>query len=81
MDLPESEMEAVDYATAAQTLATREADCTNSRVVCTHGPIIRLPARIVFRPGLQCKHFGGLRGLEVYLGQWVALDPTFGPTL
>ncbi|HEX8184839.1 MAG TPA: transglutaminase domain-containing protein, partial [Blastocatellia bacterium] len=69
----------VDYADAAQTLATREADCTEfSELFVAMARSLGLPARMVTGFAHSSGSFGGHAWVEVYAGEWVELDPTFG---
>lgn len=69
----------VDYADAAQTLATREADCSEfSQLYVAMARSLGLPARMVSGLAYSGRSFGGHAWVEVYVGQWIELDPTFG---
>jgi tetratricopeptide (TPR) repeat protein len=69
----------VDYATAAQTLATRQADCLEfSQLFVAMARAVGLPARVVTGFAHSDNSFGGHAWVEVYAGRWVELDPTFG---
>jgi Flp pilus assembly protein TadD len=69
----------VDYADAAQTLATREADCSEfSQLFVAMARSLGLPARIVTGIAYGDGSFGGHAWVEVYAGQWIELDPTYG---
>jgi tetratricopeptide (TPR) repeat protein len=70
----------VDDADAAETLATREADCSEfSQLFVAMARSLGLPARIV--TGIAYGgggSFGGHAWVEVYAGEWIELDPTYG---
>jgi transglutaminase-like putative cysteine protease/Tfp pilus assembly protein PilF len=69
----------VDYATAAQTLATLEADCLEfSQLYVAMARSLGLPARIVSGLAYSGAAFGGHAWVEVYVGEWIELDPTWG---
>ncbi len=69
----------VDDATAAQTLATREADCYEfSKLYVAMARSLGLPARIVSGLAYSGSSFGGHAWVEVYIGRWIELDPTWG---
>ncbi len=69
----------VDKAYAAQTLATREADCLEfSQLFVAMARSLRLPARIVSGLAYGAGSFGGHAWVEVWAGEWVELDPTWG---
>ncbi|HEU5237131.1 MAG TPA: transglutaminase domain-containing protein, partial [Pyrinomonadaceae bacterium] len=69
----------VDAADAAQTLATREADCTEfSQLYVAMARSLGLPARTVSGLAHSGSAFGGHAWVEVFIGQWIELDPTFG---
>ena len=69
----------VAYATASQTLATREADCLEfSELYVAMARSLGLPARIVSGIAYSDGSFGGHAWVEVYVGRWVELDPTWG---
>jgi tetratricopeptide (TPR) repeat protein len=69
----------VDKADAAQTLATREADCLEfSQLFVAMARSLHLPARIVSGLAYSGGSFGGHAWVEVWAGEWVELDPTWG---
>jgi tetratricopeptide (TPR) repeat protein len=69
----------VDYATAAQTLATLEADCLEfSQLYVAMARSLGLPARIVSGLAYSGASFGGHAWVEVYVGDWIEVDPTWG---
>lgn len=69
----------VDDADAAQTLATREADCYEfSQLFIAMARSLGLPARMVSGIAHMDGYFGGHAWVEVFVGQWVELDPTWG---
>ncbi|HEX6187168.1 MAG TPA: transglutaminase domain-containing protein [Pyrinomonadaceae bacterium] len=69
----------VDAANAAQTLATREADCYEfSKLYVAMARSLGLPARIVSGLAYSGSSFGGHAWVEVYIGRWIELDPTWG---
>jgi tetratricopeptide (TPR) repeat protein len=69
----------VDYATAPQTLATREADCLEfSQLYVAMARSLGLPARMVSGLAYAGAAFGGHAWVEVYVGEWIELDPTWG---
>ena len=69
----------VDTADAAQTLATREADCSEfSQLYVAMARSLGLPARTVSGLAHSGSAFGGHAWVEVFIGQWIELDPTFG---
>jgi tetratricopeptide (TPR) repeat protein len=69
----------VDDANAAQTLATREADCYEfSKLYVAMARSLGLPARIVSGLAYSGSSFGGHAWVEVYIGRWIELDPTWG---
>lgn len=69
----------VDDADAAETLATREADCFEfSQLFVAMARSLGLPARIVSGLAYDGNSFGGHAWVEVYAGQWIELDPTWG---
>ena len=66
-------------ANAAQTLATREADCSEfSELFVTMARSLGLPARIVSGLAYSGTSFGGHAWVEVWIGKWIELDPTWG---
>lgn len=69
----------VDYATAAQTLATLEADCLEfSQLYVAMARSLGLPARLVSGLAYSGAAFGGHAWVEVYVGDWIEVDPTWG---
>lgn len=69
----------VDDANAAQTLATREADCLEfSQLFVAMARAVGMPARIVTGLAHTGGSFGGHAWVEVWVGEWVELDPTWG---
>jgi tetratricopeptide (TPR) repeat protein len=69
----------VDGATAASTLATREADCLEfSELFVAMARSLGLPARIVSGLAHTSGSFGGHAWVEVWIGEWAELDPTWG---
>jgi tetratricopeptide (TPR) repeat protein len=69
----------VDVADAAQTLATREADCSEfSQLFVAMARALGLPARMVSGIAYGDGSFGGHAWVEVYAGRWIELDPTWG---
>ena len=69
----------VDYADAAQTLATREADCYEfSKLYVAMARSLGLPARVVSGLAYSGSAFGGHAWVEVYAGSWIEIDPTWG---
>lgn len=69
----------VDGASAASTLATREADCLEfSELFVAMARTLGLPARIVSGLVHTGGSFGGHAWVEVWVGEWVELDPTWG---
>ncbi len=69
----------VDDATAAQTLATLEADCLEfSQLFVAMARSLGLPARLVSGLAYSGESFGGHAWVEVYVGEWIELDPTWG---
>jgi tetratricopeptide (TPR) repeat protein len=69
----------VDYATAQQTLATLEADCLEfSQLYVAMARSLGLPARIVSGVAYSGAAFGGHAWVEVYVGDWIEVDPTWG---
>jgi tetratricopeptide (TPR) repeat protein len=69
----------VDYANAAQTLATREADCYEfSKFYVAMARSLGLPARVVSGMAYSDGSFGGHAWVEVYIGDWIEIDPTWG---
>ncbi len=66
-------------ADAAQTLATREADCSEfSQLFVAMARSLGLPARTVSGLAYSGSSFGGHAWVEVWAGRWIELDPTWG---
>lgn len=64
---------------AVETLASREADCLeHSELYVALARASGLPARVVTGAALSGGSFGAHAWVEVYLGKWVELDPTWG---
>ncbi|HEU4795493.1 MAG TPA: transglutaminase domain-containing protein, partial [Pyrinomonadaceae bacterium] len=62
-----------------QTLATREADCTEfSELFVGMARSLGLPARMVSGLAYNGSSFGGHAWVEVWIGKWIELDPTWG---
>ena len=62
-----------------QTLATREADCSEfSELFVGMARSLGLPARMVSGLAYNGSSFGGHAWVEVWIGKWVELDPTWG---
>ena len=73
------EWKLVARAGAAQTLATREADCSEfSQLYVSMARSLGLPARMVSGLAYSGNSFGGHAWVEVWVGEWVELDPTWG---
>ena len=73
------EWKAVAKADARQTLATREADCSEfSSLFVSMARSLGLPARIVSGLAYSGNSFGGHAWVEVWAGKWIELDPTWG---
>jgi len=73
------EWKKVDSADAAQTLATREADCSEfSALFIAMARSLGLPARMVSGLAYSGDSFGGHAWVEVWVGRWIELDPTWG---
>ncbi|HWP43121.1 MAG TPA: transglutaminase domain-containing protein, partial [Blastocatellia bacterium] len=69
----------IDDADAAETLATREADCLEfSELFIAMARSLGLPARLVTGMAYDGTAFGGHAWVEVYAGEWIELDPTWG---
>jgi len=69
----------VDYATAPQTLATLEADCLEfSQLYVAMARSLGLPARVVSGMAYSGDFFGGHAWVEVFVGEWIEVDPTWG---
>jgi tetratricopeptide (TPR) repeat protein len=70
---------ATAVANASQTLATREADCSEfSQLYVSMARSLGLPARIVSGLAYSGTSFGGHAWVEVWVGRWIELDPTWG---
>ncbi len=64
---------------AVETLASREADCLeHSELYVALARSLGLPARVVSGAALSGGSFGAHAWVEVYLGKWVEIDPTWG---
>ncbi|MBS1790269.1 MAG: DUF4836 family protein [Acidobacteria bacterium] len=62
-----------------ETLASREADCLeHSELYVALARSLGLPARVVTGAALSGGSFGAHAWVEVYLGNWVEIDPTWG---
>ncbi|HEX7772377.1 MAG TPA: transglutaminase domain-containing protein, partial [Pyrinomonadaceae bacterium] len=69
----------VANADASQTLASREADCSEfSALFVSMARSLGLPARIVSGLAYSGNSFGGHAWVEVWAGRWIELDPTWG---
>ncbi|HEU4435615.1 MAG TPA: transglutaminase domain-containing protein [Pyrinomonadaceae bacterium] len=69
----------VARAGAVETLATREADCSEfSELYVAMARSLGLPARIVSGLAYSGNSFGGHAWVEVWVGEWIELDPTWG---
>jgi hypothetical protein len=69
----------VDGASAGSTLATREADCLEfSQLFVAMARSVGLPARRVSGLAHGGSSFGGHAWVEIWAGEWVELDPTWG---
>jgi tetratricopeptide (TPR) repeat protein len=69
----------VAHADASATLATREADCTEfSELFIGMARSLGLPARMVSGLAYSGSSFGGHAWVEVWIGKWIELDPTWG---
>jgi tetratricopeptide (TPR) repeat protein len=69
----------VDDADAAQTLASGQADCLEfSELFIAMARSLGLPARLVTGLAHSGGSFGGHAWVEVYAGEWIELDPTWG---
>ncbi|HSB08083.1 MAG TPA: transglutaminase domain-containing protein, partial [Blastocatellia bacterium] len=69
----------VDNADASKTLATREADCLEfSQLFVSMARSLGLPSRIVTGLAYSGSSFGGHAWVEVWIGDWFELDPTWG---
>lgn len=61
------------------TLASREADCLeHSELYVALARAVGLPARVVTGAALSGGSFGSHAWVEIFLGRWVELDPTWG---
>jgi len=73
------EWKLVSNADARQTLATREADCSEfSALFVAMARSLGLPSRIVSGLAYSGNSFGGHAWVEVWVGKWIELDPTWG---
>jgi tetratricopeptide (TPR) repeat protein len=73
------EWKQVMSASASQTLATREADCSEfSQLFVAMARSLGLPARMVSGLAYSGNSFGGHAWVEVWAGKWIELDPTWG---
>jgi tetratricopeptide (TPR) repeat protein len=64
---------------AVETLASREADCLeHSELYVALARSLGLPARVVTGAALGGGSFGAHAWVEIYLGKWVEIDPTWG---
>lgn len=64
---------------AVETLASREADCLeHSELYVALARALGLPARVVTGAAYGDGSFGAHAWVEIYLGQWVEVDPTWG---
>jgi transglutaminase-like putative cysteine protease/tetratricopeptide (TPR) repeat protein len=62
-----------------ETLASRAADCLeHSELYVALARALGLPARVVTGAALSGGSFGAHAWVEIYLGKWVELDPTWG---
>ncbi|HEY6400686.1 MAG TPA: transglutaminase domain-containing protein, partial [Blastocatellia bacterium] len=62
-----------------ETLASREADCLeHSELYVALARSLGLPARVVTGAALGGGSFGSHAWVEIYLGAWVEIDPTWG---
>ncbi|HVF23107.1 MAG TPA: transglutaminase domain-containing protein [Pyrinomonadaceae bacterium] len=69
----------VQRADAVETLATREADCSEfSALFIAMARSLGLPARMVSGIAYTGSAFGGHAWVEVWVGRWIELDPTLG---
>jgi tetratricopeptide (TPR) repeat protein len=69
----------VANANAAQTFATREADCSEfSALFVAMARSLGLPSRMVSGLAYSGNSFGGHAWVEVWVGKWIELDPTWG---
>ncbi|HEY3579164.1 MAG TPA: transglutaminase domain-containing protein, partial [Pyrinomonadaceae bacterium] len=73
------EWKVVISADPVQTLATREADCSEfSALFVAMARSLGLPARMVTGLAFNGSSFGGHAWVEVWAGRWIELDPTWG---
>lgn len=64
---------------AVETLASREADCLeHSELYVALARALGLPARVVSGAAFSGGSFGAHAWVEIYLGKWVEIDPTWG---
>ncbi|HEX8136166.1 MAG TPA: transglutaminase domain-containing protein [Pyrinomonadaceae bacterium] len=64
-----------------ETLASREADCLeHSELYVALARSLGLPARVVTGAAFSGGSFGAHAWVEIYLGRWVEVDPTWGMT-
>lgn len=62
-----------------ETLASREADCLeHSELYVAMARSLGLPARVVTGAAFAGGSFGAHAWVEIYLGRWVEVDPTWG---
>jgi transglutaminase-like putative cysteine protease/tetratricopeptide (TPR) repeat protein len=62
-----------------ETLASREADCLeHSELYVALARSLGLPARVVTGAAFSGGSFGAHAWVEIYLGRWVEVDPTWG---
>ncbi|HEX8772895.1 MAG TPA: transglutaminase domain-containing protein [Pyrinomonadaceae bacterium] len=62
-----------------ETLASREADCLeHSELYVALARSLGLPARVVTGAAFSGGSFGSHAWVEIYLGRWVEVDPTWG---
>ncbi len=65
--------------TTVETLASREADCLeHAELYVALARSLGLPARVVSGAAYGGGSFGAHAWVEIYLGQWVEVDPTWG---
>jgi tetratricopeptide (TPR) repeat protein len=73
------EWKLVTSASPVETLATREADCSEfSALFIAMARSLGLPARMVSGLAYSGSSFGGHAWVEVWAGRWIELDPTWG---
>ena len=73
------EWKVVASASPVDTLATREADCSEfSALFIAMARSLGLPARMVSGLAYSGSAFGGHAWVEVWAGRWIELDPTWG---